>query len=39
MKLAWICYDSSGDKIIMFYEPDDYLFEKIVPIVYSEIEK
>ena len=39
MKLAWICYDEYGDTMILFEEPEDCYFGKIIPIVYSEIEE
>jgi len=45
MKLAWLCYhliENTGkleyDKPeILFYEPDRYRYDKVIPIVYAEI--
>ena len=45
MKLAWLCYDYEDrcypynykDPVILFYEPDRYRYDKVVPIVYAEI--
>ena len=47
MKLAWLCYmyqDGSSNKdygtpVILFYEPERYRYDKVVPIVYAEIEE
>jgi len=41
MKLAWICYDEADEvkPQIWFVEPDHYLFCKVVPIVFAEIEE
>lgn len=40
MKLAWICYPFElVQPIILFYEPDEMLYQMVVPIVYTEIEK
>lgn len=44
MKLAWLCYhknwyiDEEGP-VILFEQPEDYLYGKIVPIVWMEIVK
>jgi hypothetical protein len=38
MKLAWICYDHYNDVKICFEEPEDWLYSKIVPIVYAVLE-
>lgn len=40
MKLAWICYDDPEDSrpVIKFSEPEPYMFWRIVPIVYAEIQ-
>lgn len=43
MKLAWICYgnwiddDDDDDCVIVFEEPERYMYSKVVPIVYAEI--
>ena len=37
MKLAWICYNEYGDVTIRFNEPEEWQFERIIPIVYAEI--
>jgi len=45
MKLAWLCYhliENAGElkydePVILFYEPDRYRYDKVVPIVYAEI--
>ena len=40
MKLAWICYDDDEEYpqvYIKFEEPESYLYNRIVPIVYAEI--
>ena len=47
MKLAWLCYDYEDrchpytykDPVILFQEPLQYLYDKVVPIVYAEIVK
>ena len=49
MKLAWICYGFTFDKddgydldnptTIVFKEPEQWKYVKVVPIVYAEIEK
>ena len=42
MKLAWICYDDDEDYpqvFIKFTEPESYMYSRIVPIVYAEIEE
>lgn len=42
MKLAWICYDDDEEYpqvFIKFEEPESYLYNRIVPIVYAEIEE
>ena len=47
MKLAWLCYDYEDrcypynykDPVILFEEPLQYLYDKVVPIVYAEIVK
>ena len=50
MKLAWICYeqyhtDWDNDRasvistpVILFREPNRYDYERIIPIVYTEIQ-
>jgi hypothetical protein len=43
MKLAWICYrdwdddDSDIEHVIVFKEPERYMYSKIIPIVYAEL--
>jgi hypothetical protein len=41
MKLAWICYthghEDDDEAVILFYEPESYRYDKVVPIVYAEI--
>ena len=38
MKLAWICYDYDNDVKICFEEPERWLYSKVIPIVYAELE-
>ncbi|MDB4378670.1 hypothetical protein N9Z41_02760 [bacterium] len=42
MKLAWICYqdwddDDDIEYVIVFKEPEKYMYSKIIPIVYAEL--
>ena len=41
MKLAWLCWthswDSDDPPIILFSEPDENRYSKVVRIVYAEI--
>lgn len=41
MNLAWICYrgwdDDDIDYVIVFKEPERYMYSKIIPIVYAEL--
>ncbi len=42
MKLAWLCWESSWIEddegpIILFEKPEEYVYTKIIPIVYMEI--
>ncbi len=40
MKLAWLVWRYEDDApSIRFEEPEEYLWVKIVPIVYTEIQK
>ena len=43
-KLAWLCYttwdDGFGDDLeIKFSEPEEYRYDKVIPIVYFEVEE
>ena len=39
MKLAWICYRfGEAKRYLVFDEPDKFVFYKVIPIVYVEIE-
>lgn len=40
-KLAWMVYYNEDDvnPTIKFYEPPEYHYYKVVPIVYFEVEK
>lgn len=49
MKLAWLCYKEKedyeglgrlpGKPVILFFEPDEYEYYMVVPIVYAELVK
>ena len=43
MKLAWICYLHEGWEqerpILLFEEPEYWLYDRVIPIVYAEIVK
>lgn len=40
MKIAWMCWFDEGDKpIIVFEEPENWYYAKIVQIVYAEVAK
>jgi hypothetical protein len=47
MKLAWLCYprkyeddeEEEPEPIIKFEEPVRYFYERVVMIVYAEVEK
>jgi hypothetical protein len=41
MKLAWLCYtdDEEYPEVeILFQEPEDWKYSRVVPIVYAEIQ-
>ena len=42
MRLAWICYKEDDDEytppVILFEEPESWVYRKIVPIVYAILE-
>lgn len=37
MKIAWLCYRENDDIVIMFDQPEDWYYDRIVQIVYAEI--
>ena len=39
MKLAWLCYREDEAVIIEFVQPERWRFDRIVQIVYAEIEE
>jgi hypothetical protein len=44
MYKAWICYprndwDDPEPPVILFYEPEKYLYSKIIPIAFYELKE